>query len=185
MSIRQTSIVVGLFALFIGTSVVLAEPLFKNSSQPTTNSEQLVAQNPDTTPQDTPQRGPGNRRGQRGNFGPGRLLQQLGLSDQQQQKLEAIKQKYQGQLQPLRENMKTLREDLGTLMTGTASNQEIRAKHQQLVASRQKMENIRFESMLEMREILTPEQRSKLGQLMEQRRENFRQRFTEGPDGDE
>lgn len=159
MTIRQNSLVIALLALFVGGSVVLAEPLFKKNL----NSDQFVAQTPE------------GRMGKRGKFGQGRVLEELNLSEQQQQQLEAIKQKYQGQFQPLRENMRTLRQELQTMMTGTASNNQIRAKHQQLAASRQQMENLRFESMLEMREVLTPEQRSKFGQLMEQYRGKGRQ----------
>jgi Spy/CpxP family protein refolding chaperone len=36
------------------------------------------------------------------------------------------------------------------------------------------MEEVSFESMLAMREVLTPEQRSQFARLIEQRRANFR-----------
>lgn len=173
MSIRRTSLVVALLAFFVGGSVALAEPLFKNKSQSTSDpSEELLTQNPE------------RRMGQK-RKDKGRILQELNLSDQQKQQLEEIKQKYQGQIQPLRENMKSFHKDLQTLMAGTASTNEIRAKHQQLDGLRQQMGNLRFESMLEMREILTPEQRSKFAQLMEQRRDSFRQRLTDPSDSDE
>jgi Spy/CpxP family protein refolding chaperone len=59
-------------------------------------------------------------------------------------------------------------------MAGNASADEIRAKHRQVQELRQQMEEVSFESMLAMREVLTPEQRSQFARLIEQRRANFR-----------
>lgn len=164
MSIRQTSIIIALSTLFLGGSVVLAEPLLNNNKESSLDTEQLLAQ---------------RRTDPKAKGGQGRILQQLNLTQQQQQQLQAIKQKYQAKMESLGENIKTARQDLQRMMAGTASTKEIRSKHQQLVSLYEQMGNLRFESMLEMREILTPDQRRKFAQLMEQNRENFRQRSTD------
>ena len=56
-------------------------------------------------------------------------------------------------------------------MQGNASEDQLRSKHQEIANLRQQMGNIRFESMLEMRKILTAEQRQKLAQFLQQRRQ--------------
>jgi hypothetical protein len=47
--------------------------------------------------------------------------------------------------------------------------ENIRAKHQQISANRQEMSNLQFESFLEIRQVLTPAQRTEFSQLMQGR----------------
>jgi Spy/CpxP family protein refolding chaperone len=56
------------------------------------------------------------------------------------------------------------------MMSGTASEDSIRAKHTEIVQLRQQLENLGFESMLESRAVLTPDQRQQFAQLMEKQR---------------
>jgi Spy/CpxP family protein refolding chaperone len=65
-------------------------------------------------------------------------------------------------------------QELRDLMAGTASADQIRTKHQQLQQLRQQLEEVTFESTLASREVLTPDQRKQLAQLMEQRQHNSR-----------
>ncbi|MCT0253416.1 Spy/CpxP family protein refolding chaperone [Synechocystis sp. CS-94] len=121
-------------------------------------SEQLLAQ-----------WGWGNKKG-----GQGQWMESLDLTDSQKQQLEAIRQKYQGQMQSLSEQMRTSQNELRTLMSGNGSDSEIRAKHNQVANLRQQLGELRFNSMLESRQVLTPEQRQKFSELMQERR-NSRQ----------
>jgi Spy/CpxP family protein refolding chaperone len=102
--------------------------------------------------------------------GPNRLMEQLNLSSQQKQDLSTIRQKYQGQMKQLHEQLRTNQEALRTMMSGTASEDSIRAKHTEIVQLRQQLENLGFESMLESRAVLTPDQRQQFAQLMEKQR---------------
>ena len=52
-------------------------------------------------------------------------------------------------------------------MVGTEPANLIRAKNQQLVSLRQEIGELRFESMLATREILTPQQRQKFRKIIE------------------
>ena len=72
--------------------------------------------------------------------------------------------------------MRSKRQKLQEMMAGTATEKEIRSQHQQVVQLDQKMDNLRFESMLETRQVLTPEQRRQFAQLMERHRGQFRER---------
>jgi Spy/CpxP family protein refolding chaperone len=109
--------------------------------------------------------------------GPNRLMEQLNLSSQQKQDLSTIRQKYQGQMKQLHEQLRTNQEALRTMMSGTASEDSIRAKHTEIVQLRQQLENLGFESMLESRAILTPDQRQQFAQLMEKQRGKMRSKM--------
>ncbi|MBE9202559.1 Spy/CpxP family protein refolding chaperone [Synechocystis salina LEGE 06099] len=124
-------------------------------------------QSGDETEQLISQWGWGNKRG-----GQGQWMQSLNLTDSQKQQLEAIRQKYQGQMQSLSEQLRTSQNELRTLMAGNGSDSQIRAKHSQVANLRQQLGELRFNSMLESRQVLTPEQRQKFSELMQERRNN-------------
>jgi Spy/CpxP family protein refolding chaperone len=105
-----------------------------------------------------------------------RLIEQLNLSDDQKAKIDAIRQKYQGQIQKLRETQKSNEQELNSLLSNNASDRDIRAKHQQISRNRQEISNLQFESFLEIRQVLTPAQRTEFSQLMQERRTNSRNR---------
>ena len=103
----------------------------------------------------------------------------MNLTDDQKNKLAAIRDEYQEQIRSLRQKMRSERQTLRNLMAGTSSETEIRNQHQQVSKLGQSLYNLRFESMLEMREILTPEQRSQFVQLMKQHRHRGERRARE------
>jgi periplasmic protein CpxP/Spy len=117
-----------------------------------------------TEPQPVPRSG--ERRARRAD----NLLEQLNLTDAQKRQIAAIRQKYQGQMKQLREGLRSDRQELESLMAGNATDGQIRAKHQEIERSRQKLSDLRFQSLLEMRQVLTPDQRSKFARLMQERR---------------
>ncbi|MBD1838093.1 Spy/CpxP family protein refolding chaperone [Coleofasciculus sp. FACHB-501] len=153
MSLNRISLLAVLI-LSVGSAVALADP--------NPQSSQTIAQN---SPGARPQRG--NKDG---------LLQQLNLTQQQMQQMQAIRQKYRTQIAPRQQALRQARQELATLMNSTASASQIRSKNQQVEELQQQLQKLRFESMLEMREVMTPEQRAKFVQLMQQRRQQKRQR---------
>lgn len=161
MFMRPVSLLIAVTILSVSTTVTVAKSALNNQGELSPTREQLIAQNQ-------------VRRGLR----TGKIIEQLNLTTEQQQQIAEIRQKYQGQLQPLREKIKVARAEMSNMMSGTATGDEIRDKHQEILTLHQQIGNIRFEILLETREILTPEQRTKFAQLMEQRRQNFRQRWS-------
>jgi Spy/CpxP family protein refolding chaperone len=151
------------------TTAIFAEPIPQSLCSSNFCETHLLAQ-----------RGGGGRQG--GERGPDKFMEQLNLSQAQVQQLKAIRQKYSGQMEPLEEQIRLKAQELSQLMEGTASNDVIRTKHQEMLTLRQKMGTLRFESMLEMRDILTPEQRREFGQLMQQRRHRMGGNRGEGGD---
>lgn len=63
------------------------------------------------------------------------------------------------------------------MIDDTASS-EVRRQHQQVQTLRQDLSDLRFESMLKMRNVLTPDQREEFAELMQERRRDlgFRRR---------
>jgi Spy/CpxP family protein refolding chaperone len=101
------------------------------------------------------------------------LIEQLNLTDDQKSKVAAIRQKYQEKTKKLRETLRSNEQELNSLLSNNASDREIRSKHQQISRNRQEMSNLQFESFLEIRQVLTPAQRTEFSQLMQERCPNF------------
>ncbi|HEY9860196.1 MAG TPA: periplasmic heavy metal sensor, partial [Candidatus Obscuribacterales bacterium] len=80
------------------------------------------------------------------------------------------------QMSQRKQALRQAKQELGNLMAGNTDENTIRAKYNQVQQLEQEMANVRFESMLKMRTVLTPAQRQQFAQLMQQRRENYRNR---------
>lgn len=98
-----------------------------------------------------------------------RLTEQLDLTPEQTEQIEAISERSKTDNQALVEQLQTNRQEMRSLLTNNASAEELRTNHQDLQNLQQELGNNRFETMLEIREILTPEQRTQMAELMEQR----------------
>ena len=149
MSLGRVS-AIALLMLSLGSAVAHAD------THP--QSPQLFAQKPDGA-----MRPPGAR---------SRLMQELNLTQEQMQRLDALQQQSKKQMEQPRQALRQARQDLANLMASNADENAIRAKHNQLQQLQQQMANVRFQNMLEMRKVLTPEQRQRFAQLMQQRRGN-------------
>lgn len=110
----------------------------------------------------------GNKMGRRG--GIEKLLQQLDLTSEQSAQIEAIQERSKTDNQTLWQQMQTNRQEMQSLLTSNASADELRATHQNVQNIQQELGNNRFETMLEIREVLTPEQRTQMAELMSQSR---------------
>jgi protein CpxP len=164
MSIRFTTLLTILFTMTVGSNIAFAVPINASSASLEPN---LIAQS--------------NRRLTRKGEGSEALMKQLNLSSQQQQQLTAIRQKYQGQMKQLREQLRQNQQELKTMMDGTTPANTIMAKHDQVMELRQQLDKLRFQSMLESRDVLNPDQRKQFAQLMDQRRESWRNKKGDRP----
>ena len=113
----------------------------------------------------------GDKRGMKGmRGGIDRLVQQLDLTSEQSEQIEAIEEQSETENQALFEQLQTNRQEMQSLLTSNADSEQLRANHQQGQNLRQELGDNRFETMLEIREVLTPEQRTQMAELMAQRR---------------
>ncbi len=102
----------------------------------------------------------------------GKLAKELNLSADQIQRLQKMRQDSQGKTQARRLALRTAKQELAQLMQGNASSDQLRQKRQQVQSLQREVSDLNFENTLAIREILTPEQRVKLQQIMQQRRQN-------------
>ncbi len=107
----------------------------------------------------------------------GQLLKQLNLTPAQMQQLQTIREKNKDAMRSNMQQMRQTQQELRTLMVGNANAEQLRTKFNEVQTLKQQTEKMRFESMLAMREILTPEQRTKIDQLMQQNKDGMRQRM--------
>ena len=102
----------------------------------------------------------------------GRVLKQLNLSPDQLQKLKTIRDRQVTQIRDLGQQSRQANKELRDMLAGTESSDVIRSKHTQVLNLHQELRKQHFERMLAMREILTPQQRSQLNEIMQKHRPN-------------
>ncbi|NES87603.1 MAG: Spy/CpxP family protein refolding chaperone [Moorea sp. SIO2B7] len=172
MSIRRFSVLATLITLSFGSIPALAESNFNPNSTVNNPLPQLIAQPPGGSG------GSGDRQGGRGRRG--KFMEELNLTTEQQEQIQEIREKYRPQMQQRRETLQKEQETLQQMMTGNASRDAILRQHQKVASLRQELGNLRFQSMLDTREVLTEEQRQKFAQMMEERRGQRRDRRNQG-----
>jgi periplasmic protein CpxP/Spy len=106
--------------------------------------------------------------------GQDNLFQQLNLTADQKAKIESIRAQSKDQSTNQRKAFQQAQQELRTLMASNADPNQIRDKHNQVMAMKQQLDNSQFENMLAIRNVLTPEQRTQLDQLMKQRSPNHK-----------
>lgn len=146
MSLRRVS-VLAVLMLSLGSAFAFVHP-----NSPLT---QAIAQNTEE------QRRPGRDKSQ--------LFQNLNLTPEQNQQIETIQNQYREQIFQRGQALRQARQELVELMAGTASESQIREKYRQVAALQQQVSDLRFDNMLAMREVLTPEQRRQFAERKQNR----------------
>jgi len=98
-----------------------------------------------------------------------RLFQALDLTPAQIREIRAIQQRYAPQLAQRRQALRQAHQELNRLMAAETPPEQIRAKFQQVQQLRQQQAATHFESLLAMRSVLTPSQRRKFADWMQER----------------
>jgi periplasmic protein CpxP/Spy len=104
--------------------------------------------------------------------GVGKLVKELNLSQDQIARLQQLRTASKGKTKERRQALRTAKQELSQLLQGNASSDQIRQKRQQVQSLQREVSDTNFENTLAIREILTPDQRVKLQQIMQQRRQN-------------
>ena len=101
-----------------------------------------------------------------------KILQQLDLTSEQSQQIEVIKQEFETQNTSLKQDIDSNNLPLRlSLFTSDVSTEELREQHKKAQALHQQLGDNRFEMMVQVREVLTPEQQNKMAELLKQKRE--------------
>jgi Spy/CpxP family protein refolding chaperone len=96
-------------------------------------------------------------------------IQKVNLTPAQSQRMQAISNNYRGKISESTTALRQAQLELGQMLAGDASVDSLRQKHQQVETLKQRVANLRFESLLEMREVLTPEQRRQVAENLQNR----------------
>ncbi|MCT7978097.1 Spy/CpxP family protein refolding chaperone [Laspinema olomoucense] len=137
---------------------------------PQSFGEQTIAQRPGGNHRDRGSEGGDQWAGKEG------WLDQLNLTAQQQQDIQAIRDRYETQMQASREQMRQSMERMGQMMSDNTSDNDLRNQHNEILQMRQQIGQMQFEQMLAIRNVLTAEQRVQFAQLMQERRQNHQNR---------
>jgi periplasmic protein CpxP/Spy len=100
----------------------------------------------------------------------GRILQKLNLTRDQFLKISAVRKQYQPLILSQARMVQNLQAKLRSLMAGSADSSEVKATFQQLQKRRQELQQLRFDSSLATRQILTPDQRKTFEAELNKRR---------------
>jgi Spy/CpxP family protein refolding chaperone len=103
-------------------------------------------------------------------LGSGRILRQLNLSTVQLQKIREISDRDRDSMRALAKELKQGHQELRQLLASDENSNTIRAKHQGLQVKQMQLRQLTFERMLAMREVLSPEQRSQLNEIVQKNR---------------
>lgn len=118
------------------------------------------------------------RRGRDGERGRGmaKMLKQLDLSKEQKEKIKEHRENSKTSRKELRIKMKSLKDKMKAAFKSNASDSELRSIHSNIKNLKSEMADSRFEKMLFIRGVLTKEQRAKLNEIKEKRREHRKNR---------
>ena len=97
-----------------------------------------------------------------------KLIDRLDLTAEQTEEVRAIQERSLAVKEALYQQLPPLQEELRSLWASQADSQQIEQQKQQLQAIRQQISQNRWENLLEIRELLTPAQRSQMAELMAQ-----------------
>ena len=172
MNWRQISILLAASAILPAGSVaaqVSTSSTSVNTTRTFMHSENIAQASPDA---------PGFKVGRRGKRGMKQIFQKLNLSPEQQERIKKIHQESKESSSSLRQEMRQTQEEMGKLMARSdISDGELRQQHEKIQSLKQQLGTQRFEAMLKIRQVLTPEQRTKMVELKQQRRQNRRERM--------
>jgi len=99
------------------------------------------------------------------------LPPELGLSAAQTQQIAAIHKENKPNVDKILEQLRQNHQEMQALLAGDATPEQLQQKHQQIQNLHQKMSEQHFTTMLKVHDVLTPQQRTRLAQLMQQHQE--------------
>jgi periplasmic protein CpxP/Spy len=146
-------------SLFLIAAIPLLLPIGSSLARPESPSAfpALMAQRPFGPPT-----GDGEMRGE---GREPRLPEELNLTTEQSQRIQAIQEQSKAARESLHQQLQAAEEQMRSLLAGNATADQLRQQHQQLQNLRQQLGNQHFETMLAIREILTPQQRAQMAEL--------------------
>ncbi|MGE9746753.1 Spy/CpxP family protein refolding chaperone [Bdellovibrio bacteriovorus] len=94
-------------------------------------------------------------------FSP-KKMKELNLTEEQKEKLKAIREAAKAEKQKCREDMRTARKAFKEALRSNASKEAVTAAYQSMLEKKQQLSQARLDTLLSARDVLTEEQRAKL-----------------------
>ena len=110
----------------------------------------------------------GHRGGGEGRGDMHQVFAQLDLNPTQKESLAQLHKANKAREHELHQAAREAREAFEKAQASNASDAELRQSHDNMLKAREAMANLRFEGMLQVRKILTPEQNKKFAELRSQ-----------------
>jgi periplasmic protein CpxP/Spy len=148
----------------LGTAVALSVPHFLNDKLPV--GAQSVPSENRSEDRAAPQTDAGNQTKRVRSQKLGQLFQNLNLTPEQTQKLKSIRQEYKNPIREQQRNLREARQAMQQMIGSNAPASNVLSKFQEVQQMQQSLNQLRFKSLLAMREVLTPTQRQQLAQQM-------------------
>jgi Spy/CpxP family protein refolding chaperone len=98
------------------------------------------------------------------------LFDELNVTPEQKQEIQEIRDQHRLTLEQRQQQLQQVQQELNQLIASEAPKEQIRQKHDQLLQMTQDMKELNFDVMLQLRDILTPEQRARFAEIMQNRR---------------
>jgi len=114
-----------------------------------------------------------------------KILRKLNLTEEQKKKLAEMRKQEKESMRALREKVKAAREKFEQSLNADVSSADLKNVHQNFQTAKTEMANARFEKILKIREILTPEQKKKFKELREKRKHDHKRMGKERNKDDE
>lgn len=95
-----------------------------------------------------------------------KFLDRLDLSEAQSTQIKAIYRRHYQTNQESRQELREARKEMESLLISEVNSNRIRQKHREIQSLNQELGNSRFEAILEVREVLTPQQRQEIADMM-------------------
>ena len=108
-------------------------------------------------------------------------LSRLELSPDQMVQLRSIQHQNQGDLGQKVQELRQARQQLRQLLAGEAATEQVRDQYRRMQQLSRQVDDQRFEVILRVREVLTPEQRVRMTELLESRNSGVRERVPRRP----
>lgn len=122
---------------------------------------------------------PAFAQGRHGGEGHGEMRQvfaQLDLNPTQKESLAQLHKANKAREHELHQAAREAKESFEKAQASNASDAELRASHDSVMKAREAMANLRFEGLLQVRKVLTPEQNKKFAELRSQQRREHGER---------
>ena len=102
-----------------------------------------------------------------------RMIEELGLTDEQVTQMKELHEKNKESYKEKKKVMWEKKKALQEALQGESSDDSLRALHEEVLTAKESLAKARFEKVLEIRKILTPEQRQKFKGLKDHHRRHY------------